>query len=297
MKDIIVIGAGPCGLTAAVYARRAGKSVLVLEKETFGGQVNFSPKIENYSGFPEISGTELADKLVEHALAQGAEIDIEEVTGLTKDGDVFTVTTDSGEHTARAVIIATGAKHRRLHLPGEDALIGDGISFCAVCDGAFYEGKEVIVIGGGNSALQEALLLSETSAKVTVLQNLADFTGERQLAEALLAKNNVEAHFGVTVTAFESENGKITVSATQNGEQKAFVCDGVFEAIGLVPENTAFEGLVALDHGYVDAGEACTTKTPGVFCGGDCRTKKVRQIATAVADGATAALAACEYLS
>lgn len=298
MTDIIVIGAGPAGLTAAIYALRAGKSVKVLEKGSFGGQITFSPKIENYPGFTQISGAELADMLVEQALAQGADIDIEEVEGISKNGDIFMVKTDSGEHDCRAVIIATGAKHRHLGVPGEDKYIGDGISFCAVCDGAFYAGKKVIMIGGGNSALQEALLLSETSESVTIVQNLPYFTGEQKLVDLVEKKSNISCILGSTVKEFfggDEIEGAVIVNA-ETGEETKIYADGVFEAIGLAPENDNFANVAELDRGYVKSDEKCLTKTEGVFTAGDCRTKSVRQIATAVADGAVAALAACEYI-
>ena len=192
MYDIIIIGGGPAGLTAAVYARRAGKSVLVIEKETFGGQITFSPKVENIPGFVSLTGNEFAEKLIEQAMAQGADIEMSEVLSVKDNGKTKTVVTDGGEFEATAVILATGARHRLLGLEGEEELIGEGISFCAVCDGAFYEGKTVGVVGGGNSALQEALLLSELAEKVYVIQNLDDLTGEMPLREQLRAKNNVE---------------------------------------------------------------------------------------------------------
>lgn len=298
MTDIIVIGAGPAGLTAAIYALRAGKSVKVLEKGSFGGQITYSPKIENYPGFTQISGAELADMLVEQALAQGADIDIEEVEGISKKDDIFMVKTDSGEHDCRAVIIATGAKHRHLGVPGEDKYIGDGISFCAVCDGAFYAGKKVIMIGGGNSALQEALLLSETSESVTIVQNLPYFTGEQKLVDLVEKKSNINCILGSTVKEFfggDEIEGAVIVNS-ETGEETKIYADGVFEAIGLVPENDNFANVAELDRGYVKSDEKCLTKTEGVFTAGDCRTKSVRQIATAVADGAVAALAACEYI-
>ncbi len=177
MYDIIIVGAGPAGLTAAIYARRAGKTVLVLEKDTFGGQVTFSPKLENYPGFQEISGNELAQRMLEQALSLGADIDMDTVVDVL-DGETKTVVGESGRYETRSVIIAAGAKHRRLQLPNEEALIGNGISFCAVCDGAFYQGQHVAVIGGGNTALQEIALLSEVCKRVTVVQNLAFLTGE-----------------------------------------------------------------------------------------------------------------------
>ncbi len=299
IKDIIIIGAGPAGLTAAIYALRAGKSVLVLEKSAFGGQINYSPKIENYPGFQTISGAELADKLVDQALEQGASIDIEEVLDVQKDSDNFKVITDFGEHLCRAVIIATGAKHRHLGVPGEEELIGKGISFCALCDGAFYTGKDVCLIGGGNSALQEALLLSETSKKLTIIQNLADFTGEKTLADVVRAKPNIECIFSTVVKEFSVNGDKISavIRNEQTGEEREISADGFFEAIGLAPDNKPFEKIVDLSGGYVLSDEKCLTNTPGVFTAGDCRTKSVRQIVTAMSDGATAALAACDYLS
>lgn len=299
MTDIIIIGAGPAGLTAAIYALRAGKSVKILEKGSFGGQMTFSPKIENYPGFTQISGAELADLLVEQALAQGADIDVEEVEGISKNEDGFMVKTDCGEHDCRAVIIATGAKHRHLGVPGEDKYIGDGISFCAVCDGAFYAGKKVIMIGGGNSALQESLLLSETSESVTIVQNLPYFTGEQKLVDLVEKKTNITYILGATVKEFFGDDeikGAVIVNS-ETGEETKLYADGVFEAIGLEPENEGFVNVAELERGYIKSDEKCLTKTEGVFTAGDCRTKSIRQIATAVADGAVAALAACDYLA
>lgn len=297
MYDIIIVGGGPAGLTAALYARRAGRSVLIVEKNGFGGQMTFSPKIENYPAFASISGSELADKMVEQTLNAGADVEIGEVTGVERAADGFCVRCGDACFAAKTVILATGAKHRLLHVPGEERFIGDGISFCAVCDGAFYAGKTVAVIGGGNSALQEALLLAETSARVTVVQNLENFTGERSLVELLLARPNVEVMFGSTVAEFVGEDtlsGVVVENAAK--ERRTLTVDGVFVAIGLAPENGAFEPLVRLDGGYIDAGEDCLTSAEGIFTAGDCRTKRVRQITTAVADGASAALAACAYL-
>lgn len=299
MYDIIIIGAGPAGLTAALYALRANKTVLLLEKASFGGQMTFSPKIENYPGYEEISGNELADKLFEQVLAQGADFELEEVVSLKDNGSTKTVVTDSGEHESKAVIIATGAKHRLLGVKGEEDFVGNGISFCAVCDGAFYENKEVIVIGGGNSALQEAILLSDLCKKITVIQNLADFTGEKKLVEILKSKSNVDFIFNTVVKEFtgDDELKGAVIENTETGEEKEIIFDGAFVAIGLAPDNKAFENVAELDKfGYVASDEACLTKTAGVFTAGDCRTKRIRQITTAAADGAVAALAACDYI-
>ena len=299
--DIIVVGGGPAGLTAAIYGLRAGKSVLVIEKAGFGGQIAYSPKVENIPGFAEISGAEFADKLTGQAMGLGADVELETVTGLEKQGDVFTVSTEDGAtFEGKAVVLAVGVKHRTLGLPGEEELIGGGISFCAVCDGAFYAGQEVAMIGGGNSALQEALLLSEVCTKVTVVQNLADFTGEKKLSDALLEKKNVTAIFNTVVVGYEQENGALTglrLKNQQTGEESAIRVDGAFLAVGLKPENEIFAGLAQLnDWGYFDSGEDCATKTPGLFVAGDCRSKSIRQVVTAAGDGAIAAMAACRYL-
>ena len=301
MKDIIIVGGGPAGLTAAIYALRAGKSVLVIEKNGFGGQIAFSPKVENIPGTRTISGAEFADKLTDHAMDLGAEVELEKVISVDKDGDIFTVSTEEGSaYQAKAVILALGVKHRTLGLPGEEDLIGNGISFCAVCDGAFYTGQKVAMIGGGNSALQEALLLSEVCEKVTIVQNLAFLTGEKKLAEALAEKDNVEIIYSTVVSQYLTENGEmkgITVKSEVSGQETTIVVDGVFLAVGLQPENEAFAHLTQLNAwGYFDSGEDCATKTPGLFVAGDCRSKLIRQVVTAAGDGAIAAMAACRYL-
>ena len=299
MHDIIIVGAGPAGLTAAVYARRANKTVLILDKAAFGGQITFSPKVENYPGFESISGSELADKMVEQVLSQGTEVEIENVVEII-DGEVKKVITEDGnEYECKSVILACGAKHRHLGLENEERFIGDGISFCAVCDGAFYQNKTVALIGGGNSALQEAILLSESCKKVYVVQNLDFLTGEKRLEEILRKRGNVEIITGTVVSGIidTPEFSGITIKKTADGTESELLLDGMFVAIGLEPENGPFENLADLDAvGYFDAQEDCTTKTKGVFVAGDCRTKSIRQVTTAVGDGAVAALAACEYI-
>ena len=216
-----------------------------------------------------------------------------------RDGDIKTVITDSGEFEGKSVIIATGAKHRLLGLPNEQNLIGEGISFCAVCDGAFYEGKTVAVIGGGNSALQEAILLSDLAKKVYVIQNLDFFTGEQKLVEKLQSKENVEIILGAVVEKLIGENELkvITIKNVATDESSDLTLDGMFVAIGLVPQNDIFKDVITLDgRGYVDANETCTTNAKGIFVAGDCRTKTIRQVITAAGDGAVAALAACDYV-
>jgi len=300
MHDIIIVGGGPAGLTAAVYALRAGRTVVVIEKNGFGGQIAYSPKVENIPGTLQISGAEFADKLVEQAMNLGAEMELETVTRIEKEADFFQIHTEDGaEFEGRAVILATGVKHRMLGLPGEEALIGKGISFCAVCDGAFYAGQDVAMIGGGNSALQEALLLSEVCNKVTVVQNLGCFTGEKKLAEALLEKENVEVRFSTLVTGYVEKDGELTglELRSESGETSRIDVTGAFLAVGLMPENGAFEELAQLNQwGYFDSAEDCLTQTPGLFVAGDCRSKRIRQVVTASSDGAVAATAACMYL-
>ena len=298
--DLIVIGAGSAGLTAALYARRANKTVLLLEKGAFGGQIAFSPKVENYPGFESISGSELADRFVEQVLAHGADVEVETVTGVADCGDYKTVSTQDGNcYQGRAVILAAGARHRRLGLPHEEDFLGSGISFCAVCDGAFYAGKTVALVGGGNSALQEAILLADLCKKVYLIQNLDVLTGEKRLEEALLAKDNVEILTGTVVSAIPGGDTfrGVELKTLATGEERFLPLDGLFVAIGLEPENGAFAAVADLDsQGYLAAGEDCLTRTPGVFAAGDCRAKAVRQVATAISDGAGAAIAACRYL-
>ena len=298
MYDIIIIGGGPAGLTAALYARRANKSVLVIEKATFGGQITFSPKVENIPGFIQLTGNEFADKLVGQVLEQGADVELCEALEI-KDGDVKTVVTDSGEFEGKTVIISTGAKHRMLGLPNEHKYVGEGISFCAVCDGAFFKGKTVGVVGGGNSALQEANLLSDLAEKVYVIQDLDFLTGEKKLAEQVYEKANVEVITGTRVTAFtgDTELDGVELTKTADSSVSHLSVDGLFIAIGLIPQNEAFANVIALDErGYASADESCVTGANGIFVAGDCRTKKIRQVATAAADGAVAALAACDYV-
>ena len=301
MHDIIIVGGGPAGLTAAVYALRAGKTALVIEKAGFGGQIAFSPKVENIPGTILISGAEFADKLAEQVMALGADVEMECVTGVEKTADGFVVATEEGSSfEGKAVILANGVKHRMLGLPGEEDLVGHGLSFCAVCDGAFYTGQETAMIGGGNSALQEALLLADVCRSVTIVQNLAFFTGEQRLADALSQKDNVKVLFSTVVSEYETEGGKLAGLKLHNdatGENSEIKVDGAFLAVGLMPENEPFAALENLNAwGYFDTDEHCATKTPGVFVAGDCRSKRIRQVVTAAGDGAIAAMAACRYI-
>ncbi len=296
--DIIIVGAGPAGLTAAVYALRAGKSVLVIERGAIGGQMTYSPKIENFPTVVSASGNELADRMMEQVMNLGGEFELEEVLKI-ENGETKRVVTDMGEHYARAVILANGVKHRMLDIDGEEELVGNGISFCAVCDGAFYNGKSVAVIGGGNSALQEAILLAEGCERVTVVQNLSFLTGEKRLVDAVMARENIDVVFDTVVNSFITDpNFKgIRLKNTSQNTTTELMCDGAFIAIGLIPENAGFAELAELDErGYYVSAEDCTTKTAGVFVAGDCRSKRIRQVTTAAADGSIAALAACNYI-
>lgn len=298
MYDIIVVGGGPAGLTAALYARRSGKSVLVLEKNVFGGQITFSPQVENIPGFLSLSGNEFAEKLLDQVMAQGAEVESAEVLSV-RDGAVKTVVTDDGAYEAKAVIIAVGARHRLLGVPREEDFIGNGISFCAVCDGAFYRDKTVAVIGGGNSALQEALLLADLAKTVYVVQNLDFLTGEQMLIDRLNAKTNVTVITGTVVSGIlggDTLTGLLLLHEA-DGKTQELSLDGVFIAIGLIPQNEPFSDLLSLtERGYAAVSETCTSDRAGIFVAGDCRDKKIRQVTTAAGDGAVAALAACEYV-
>ncbi len=296
--DILIIGGGPAGLTAATYACRAGKSALVIEKAAFGGQITWSPKVENFPSVISISGAELGDRLMEQAMEQGAEVELEEVVSAELDGETKRVTCESGAvFEGRSVIIATGAKPRMLGIENEEKLVGNGVCYCAVCDGAFYKNRVVAVNGGGNSALQDALLLSEKCAKVYLIHRRAQFRGEAKLVEALKNRANVEFVTESVITALLGETELTGIRLAKNGSEREIALDGLFVAIGHAPDNGIFKDYIDLDDaGYVRSGEDCLTKTAGVFTAGDCRRKSVRQLTTAAADGSVAALAACSYL-
>ena len=298
LYDIIVIGGGPAGLTAATYARRAGKSVLVIEKNAFGGQITWSPKVENFPAFVSISGAELGDRLLEQAMEQGAEVELDEVSAISVENGIKTVSCLSGaEFQAKALIIATGAKPRMLGLEHEEELVGTGVCFCAVCDGAFYKGETVAVTGGGNSALQDAMLLSETSKKLYLIHRRDSFRGEANLVEALRKKDNVEFVLGAKIVELIGEGELSAIVVEQEGNRRSLDVAGLFVAVGHAPDNGIFAQHIALDGaGYADSGEDCLTVTAGIFVAGDCRRKSVHQLTTAVGDGSVAALAACSYL-
>ena len=295
--DIIIVGGGPAGLTAAVYARRAGKSVLVLEKEGFGGQIASAPKVENFPGFSTISGAELADRLFSQAEALGARLELEEVREIT-DGAVKTVVTDYGTYDCGALILATGMKHRSLGLPEEDTLAG--VSYCAVCDGAFYEGRDVAVCGGGNTALQDALFLADLCHHVTLIHRRSAFRGDPILVDALQKRDNVSFSLDTEIVGLGSREGALESLELQSrdGRREPLAVSGLFEAVGQQPQDALSRQLGLADEGgFLPAGEDCRTGKDGIFAAGDCRAKSVRQLTTACADGAAAALAACAYLT
>lgn len=294
--DIIIVGGGPAGLTAAIYARRAGKSVLVLEKATIGGQIASSPKVDNFPGLPGVSGAELGDRLYSQADELGVRIELEEVLEI-RTGDTKTVVTDYSTYTCTALILATGTKHRSLGLKGEDTLLG--IHYCAVCDGAFYKGKDVAVVGGGNTALQDALFLSDLCRQVFLIHRRDQFRGDPILVEQLKTRANVTFVLESVVEELVEENGQLSALSIKHipsDSVKQIGADGLFMAVGQQPESALSTALSIADKaGYIPAGEDCLTPLPGIFVAGDCRTKEVRQLTTACGDGAVAALAACRY--
>ena len=300
MTDIIIIGGGTAGLTASIYAARAGKDVVLLERESTGGQIVFSPLVENYPGLPGMSGADYSAALTEQAESFGVTIEYCEATEVSREDGCFKVDTDAGEFFAKAVIIASGSNHRKAGLAKEEELTGCGVSYCALCDGAFYAGRDVAVMGGGNTALTDALFLTGICRKVYIIHRRNEFRGEENLVKRLSEKQNVEFVLESVVTALhEKEDGLsgVTVRNRTTGEESILRVEGLFVAIGQVPNTEIFKGLTALDEaGYVAASEDCATTAPGIFTAGDCRTKKVRQLTTAAGDGAVAATAACAYV-
>lgn len=296
MFDVIIVGAGPCGMTAAIYLKRANKNVLVLEKEGIGGQIASSLLVENYPGYKAISGAELSNNMYEQVTNLGVDVELEEVLSIKKD-KTFTVVTDSNTYEAKAVIIATGAKYRLLGLENETNLIGSGIHFCVACDGAFYKGKEVAVIGGGNSAAINALTLSDICKKVYVIQNLDDLTCEDKMKQELSQKDNVEIICNALVSKLNGEDELNSIEITKDNKNETINIDGMFIAIGQVPESSLVKDMLKLDdYNYIITNE-CEASVEGLFVSGDCRSKKVRQLTTAVNDGTLAATLAINYLN
>ncbi|MBQ9484141.1 MAG: FAD-dependent oxidoreductase [Ruminiclostridium sp.] len=299
MYDIIIIGAGPAGLTAAIYARRASKSVLVLEALSYGGQIINTPDIENYPAVPHVSGFDFATKVYQQAEALGAEFVFEKAVGIKDNGSTKTVVTADNEYESRAVIIATGSENRRLGLPNEEELVGRDVSYCATCDGAFYRGKTVAVVGGGNTALEDALYLSDIAGTVYLIHRRDAFRGDETTVASLKQRDNVRFVFNSTVTKLNAEKRLTSIEVTdKSGDVSTLEVNGLFVAVGRIPENQNFAALIKLDEaGYVAAGEDCVTNVPGIFAAGDNRTKTVRQLVTAAADGAVAATEAVRYVT
>lgn len=298
MYDIIIVGAGPAGLTAAIYARRASKKVLVLEAMTYGGQIVNTPDIENYPVEAHISGFDFATKVYNQAKDLGAEIAFEKVVEVKDGGKEKTVVTVKNTYTAKAVILATGSENRKLGLDNEEALVGKGISYCATCDGAFYRNKVVAVVGGGNTALEDALYLADIASKVYLIHRRDEFRGEDTTVARLKERDNVQFVYNSTVTGLNAEKRLQSIEVTnKDGSLSTIEVNGLFVAIGRIPENQNFASLIDLDEaGYVKAQEDCRTNVPGIFVAGDSRVKSVRQLVTATADGAVAATEAVKYI-
>ncbi len=299
MYDILIIGGGPAGLTAAIYAARAGKRTAILEREAAGGQIVSAPLVENYPGAPSVSGAELAGRMRAQAEALGAELLYTEAAGLEKTQTGFRVLCTDGTREARTVILATGASHRRLGLPGEELLTGCGVSYCALCDGAFYEGADVAVVGGGETALQDALFLASTCRSVTLIHRRDSFRAGAQLVSRAERQGNIRILRSRTVEKLlwldEALQG-LLLTNLKTGQTERLDVEGLFVAVGQVPQSAPFADAVAEENGYYLAGEDTKTSLPGVFAAGDGRRKQVRQLTTAVSDGTAAAIAACRYL-
>lgn len=299
-EDILIIGAGPAGLTAAIYAIRAGYGAIVLEESIYGGQVAETPTVENYPGIESITGVDFSVNLYNHAVSLGADIRFERVVSCSLSHTRKTVTTIASELSARAVIIANGARRAKLLCPGEERLSGRGVSWCATCDGAFYKGREVAIVGGGNTALEDALFLSNACSAVHIIHRRDEFRGSPILSAALQKRTNIVFHYNTVPVEIcgESAVSVLLIEPVGGGPREELSVAGVFVAIGTRPDNTLYEAAVPLDkNGYFDVGEDCMTKTPGVFVAGDSRRKPLRQIVTATSDGAVAATAAAGYLN
>ena len=300
MYDIGIIGGGTAGMTAAVYGQRAGKKTLIIEGGAFGGQITSSPNVENYPGIASVSGSEFSMNLLDQATKLGADTVTEQVTGIRDEGSQKVIVTGSNEYPCKSVILATGVTHRHLGAPGEERLAGAGVSYCATCDGMFFRGRDVAVIGGGSTALQDAEFLSNYCKKVYLIHRRDEFRGEDNIVKRLREKENVEFILSATVKEIAGEDAveKLILNHKKTGEESELPVAGVFVAVGQIPKNEVFADVVKLDAGgFILASEDCLTSHPGIFAAGDCRTKEVRQLTTAAADGAAAALAACKYIA
>ena len=297
--DIIIVGAGPGGLTAGIYAGRQGTKTLILDKGLAGGIGREVPLMENYPGFDTISGFELVEKMKLQCMKYVELHENEIVKNIEKNENKFLVTTHKDEYCGKTIILATGSSHKHLEIPGEEEYLGKGVSYCATCDGAFFKDKNVAVVGGGNTALDDALVLSFTSKKVYLIHRSDTFSGEKRLLEKLQEHDNVVFILDSEITAINGSERleSLGIRNKVSGEEQTLDVDAVFIAIGHVPDNKAFASLVELDaYGYIKTDENCATSCPGIYAAGDGRVKKVRQLTTAAADGTEAALAACDYI-
>lgn len=300
MYDIGIVGGGTAGMTAAIYGQRAGKKTIIIEGGNFGGQITSSPNVENYPGIASVSGSEFSMNLLDQAMKLGAETVVEKVTGIRSEDGIKVIETTGGAYPCRSVILATGVTHRHLGLADEERLTGAGVSYCATCDGAFFRGRDVAVIGGGSTALQDAEFLSNYCNKVYLVHRRDEFRGEDSIVKRLSTKENVEFVLSAVVKKILGENvvEGLILTNKKTGEDFQLDVAGVFIAVGQIPQNEIFADVVKLDgSGFILASEDCLTSAPGIFAAGDCRTKEVRQLTTAAADGAVAALAACKYIA
>ena len=300
MYDIGIIGGGTAGMTAAIYGQRAGKKTIIIEGSVFGGQITSSPNVENYPGIASVSGSGFSMNLLDQAVKLGAETAMEQVTGIRDEGGVKVIETAGKEYPCRSVILATGVTHRHLGVPNEERLTGAGVSYCATCDGMFFRGRDVAVVGGGSTALQDAEFLSDYCRKVYLIHRRDEFRGEDSIVKRLENKENVEFILSATVKDIIGDQAveRLIVNSKKTGKEFKLDVSGIFIAVGQIPKNEIFADVVKLDaDGFILAAEDCVTSRPGIFAAGDCRTKEVRQLTTAAADGAVAVLAACKYIA
>lgn len=298
--DVVIIGAGPAGMTAAVYTSRANLSTLMIERGIPGGQMANTEEIENYPGFDHILGPDLSTKMFEHAKKFGAEYAYGDVKGIVDGEEYKTVTAGSKEYKARAVIITTGAEYKKMGIPGESELGGRGVSYCAVCDGAFFKQKNLIVVGGGDSAVEEGVYLTRFADKVTIVHRRDELRAQKILQDRAFANDKVDFIWSHTVKEIKGENGKVsgvTLVSTEDGTETEKEIDGVFIYIGMLPLTKPFENLGILnDEGYVVTNEKMETSVPGIFAAGDLRDKSLRQVVTATGDGSIAAQTAQHFI-
>ena len=297
MYDAVIVGGGPAGLTAALYLARARYRVVVVEKEHFGGQITITAEVVNYPGVARTSGTALTEAMRQQAQSFGAEFLLAEVQSLRMDGDIKTVHTSRGVLKCFGVLLATGAHPRTVGFAGEEEFRGRGVAYCATCDGGFFRGRTAAVVGGGNSALEDALYLANLCKKVYIIYRRSSFRGFKSIADQVAARENIKVLYSSELTAVDGDfqDEQITDVNTQDGSQRQLAVDGLFIAIGMEPANEIFGDDLKLDErGFICAGEDCRTNLPGVFAAGDIRTKPLRQVITAAADGAVAAMSAFE---